>query len=117
MVQINIGQAKNWGISRADDQWTCLTGGKAGARSILAYGGEKHNGMAWQVLQPLKQIGQALYPLVVGSHTFPGFRNASQNFSCETDGASSQRADESTRRGVAKVASEVLSQYLRFCDF
>ena len=41
----------------------------------------------------------------------------SQNFSCETDGASGQRVEKSTRRRVAKVASEVSSQYLRFCDF
>jgi hypothetical protein len=41
----------------------------------------------------------------------------SQFFSCETDGASGQRANESTRRFVAEVASEVSSQYLCFCDF
>lgn len=43
--------------------------------------------------------------------------NPSQIISCETDGASDRRADESTRRLVAEVASEVSSQYLRLCDF
>lgn len=42
---------------------------------------------------------------------------ASQIFSCETGHVGPIVAEESPRRSVAKVASELSSQYLYFCDF